>query len=47
MLWTETDSRLAGQEIPPFLWNPKIHDRVHKGSALNNNKNIINNKLTT
>jgi hypothetical protein len=30
MAFWETNSGLASQEITNILWNPKIHDRVHK-----------------
>jgi hypothetical protein len=30
----EADRRLAAQEIPCLLWNPKIHYRVHKNPPL-------------
>jgi hypothetical protein len=30
----ETDSRLAGQEIPRILWDSKVNYRAHKNPPL-------------
>jgi hypothetical protein len=39
--WT-VDSRLAGQEIPDLVWNPRINYHIHKNPSLAPNLSHLN-----